>query len=143
MASEPATLVEVTRVVDGDTVWLRTAERERIKSRLVGMDAPESCQAHGAQATAALHALLSTGPVTAEWLGHDAYQRALVRLWVQGHDVGQTMVTQGQAWSYAWRTRTGPYDAQEARARQAGLGLFAHPRPLHPSVFRRTHGPCR
>ena len=48
----------VTRVTDGDTVWVRPDEPKRkpVKLRLVGIDAPERCQAWGAQATAALAA---------------------------------------------------------------------------------------
>jgi micrococcal nuclease len=138
-----ATPAVITRVVDGDSVWLRTASRERVKSRIVGIDAPEVCQAHGAESTMALAALLDSGPVAVEWLGQDIYRRALVRLWVDGTDIGQTMVANGQAWSYAWRQASGPYDAQEATARSVGAGLFANARAVRPSRFRQTHGPCR
>ena len=46
----------VTHVTDGDTIWVRPDEpnRKPVKLRLVGIDAPERCQAWGAQATAAL-----------------------------------------------------------------------------------------
>ena len=130
-------------MVDGDTVWLRTAVRVRVKSRIEGIDAPESCQDQGTQATEALKALVDHRSVRVEWLGQDVYHRALVRLWVDGQDVGETLVARGLAWSYAWHQQTGRYDNQEAQARRAGLGLFGQAQaPVRPSVFRRTHRFC-
>ena len=133
----------VTRVVDGDTVWLRTPERSRIKARLHGLDAPERCQTHGAEATAALLGWLNQRAVKVDFLGLDSYHRDLVRVYVDGQDVGHDLVRQGHAWAYHWRGQASPYDADEAAARRARAGLFADPSALRPSAFRRRHGSCR
>lgn len=132
----------VIRVVDGDTVWLRSATRARIKARLMGVDAPERCQAYGALASAALQDLLLQRAVKVEFFGRDSYQRDLVRVYVDGHDVAAWMVRQGHAWSYRWRAEAGPYDDLEAQAKTAGRGLFADAQAMAPRDFRRQHGPC-
>ncbi len=138
----------VTRVSDGDTLWLRPAPsahepRPRpVKLRLLGLDAPERCQAWGAEATAALKARVLKRRVTAERRATDDYGRGLVVLRLDGEDVGAWLVAQGHAWSYGRRPATGIYAAQELQARAARRGLFADARAIEPRVFRRQHGPC-
>ena len=138
----------VTRVSDGDTLWLRPAPsahepRPRpLKLRLVGLDAPERCQPWGGEATAALKARVLKRAVTVERRATDAYGRGLVVLRLGGEDVGAWLVAQGHAWSDGWRSSAGAYAAQERQARAARRGLFADPRAIEPRVFRRRHGPC-
>lgn len=138
----------VTRVSDGDTVWLRpaaTAEAPRprpIKLRLIGIDAPERCQAGGTEATAALKARVLRRTVVVDRRANDDYGRGLVVLHVDGDDVNAWLVVQGHAWNYAGRSGAGRYASQERQARAAGRGVFADPQALEPRRFRRRHGPC-
>jgi micrococcal nuclease len=134
----------VTHVTDGDTLWVREEGRDRkpVKLRLQGIDAPERCQAGGAEATAALTARVLHQRVEVDARATDDYQRRLVVLRQGGEDVGAWMVEQGHAWSYRHRRARGPYAAEEAEARHARRGLFADPQALEPRVFRKRHGPC-
>lgn len=139
----------VTRVSDGDTVWVQTdpmegtGRRQRVKLRLVGLDAPERCQAHGEQATAALAARVQGRRVTVRRRATDDHGRALGTLWLGDEDVGAWLVRHGHAWSARWRASPGPYAQEEGVARAAGRGLFAQPTPpVEPRAFRREHGPC-
>jgi len=138
----------VTRVSDGDTLWLRPApspheRRPRpVKLRLLGLDAPERCQAWGDEATAALKARVLGREVTVERRATDDYGRGLVVLRLQDEDIGAWLVAQGHAWSYGWRAHAGAYAAQERQARSARRGLFADARAIEPRVFRKQHGPC-
>lgn len=133
----------VTHVTDGDTVWVQPAAGGPArKVRIVGIDAPEICQAHGVIAREALAAQLQARTVRVRGRGGDSYGRLLARLEVQGQDVGQWMVWQGHAWSDRNRHGTaGSYATQEMEARQARRGLWRE-RALAPSVFRRRHGSC-
>lgn len=133
----------VTRVSDGDTVWVRpdTGGKPR-PVRIEGIDAPEICQPHGAQARAALAGQLLRQPVTVRVSRRDDYERWLARVDLHGTDTGEWMVDRGHAWSYRWRGDAGPYAAQQALARQARRGLWAAPAPTEPRAFRRQHGPC-
>jgi endonuclease YncB( thermonuclease family) len=132
----------VTRVVDGDTVWLRTPERSRIKARLHGIDAPESCQVGGHQATDWLRQRLDQRVVRVTWMGRDSYGRDLVRLALDGRDLGADMVAQGWAWSYAWRGQRSGYEGLQAEAQRARRGVFGQGQAQRPRDFRRQHGPC-
>ena len=134
----------VTHVSDGDTLWVKPehgfAPR---KLRLLGLDAPELCQAGGAAARAALQALVADKPVQVKSNFQDTFGRDLVHLRVDGIDVGAALVSSGHAWSSRWHSSLGPYAVQEASARAARLGLFADPAPLLPRDFRQQHGPCQ
>ena len=138
----------VTRVTDGDTLWVRPravdrqSARRPVKVRLVGLDAPERCQAHGREAGAALAARVLDRHVVVRRRAVDDYGRALGTLWLAGDDVGAWLVEGGHAWSARYRGDPGPYAAEEQRARTAHRGLFADADPELPRDFRRRHGPC-
>ena len=137
----------VTWVTDGDTLWVRpdTGGRAR-KLRLQGVDAPESCQSGGAQARQALIALALNQRVSVQTHARDGWGRSLATVRLRGkggEDVAARMARQGWAWSYGRGRSRGPYAAQEAAARQARRGVFAHAaEPERPADFRRRHGPC-
>lgn len=136
-------LGEVTHVSDGDTLWIKAGRGVApSKVRLLGLDAPELCQAGGVAARAALQALVANKPVQVAVNFQDSYGRDLARLQVDGRDVGAALVSAGHAWSSRWRGSLGPYAVQEASARAARLGLFADPAALPPRDFRKLHGPC-
>jgi endonuclease YncB( thermonuclease family) len=142
----------VTWVSDGDTVWVRDGAGATHKVRLLGMDAPEICQAHGQLAKEALEQLLLGHNVKVHGQRYDDYGRLLARLDVgasalgatgaPAKDAGRWMVQQGHAWSYTFRQDPGPYAQEEQRAREARLGLFASGQAQRPRDFRRQHGPC-
>lgn len=134
----------VTHVSDGDTLWVRPLAGGRpVPVRLHGLDAPERCQAGGPQARDALSARVMRRPVRVVVLAEDDYGRLVARVERSGRDVGAGLVTEGHAWSVGWRRAPGPYDTQQARARQARRGVWAQHDPVPPRVFRRQHGPCR
>ena len=138
----------VTRVSDGDTVWVQADPADgaprgkRVKLRLVGLDAPERCQAHGPAARAALASRVQGRKVTVRRRATDDYGRALGTLWLGDEDVGAWLVREGHAWSARWRGSGGPYASEEGAAKAARRGLFAAERPSSPRDFRRLHGPC-
>lgn len=133
----------VTRVFDGDTLWVQPLPDGRYrKLRLDGLDAPEICQDGGVASRDALAARVLLQVVTVRERARDDYGRALVQLEHAGADVGSVMVRQGMAWSYRWRHSDGPYARDEALARDQMKGLFAAGSPENPRDFRRRHGPC-
>lgn len=135
----------VTRVSDGDTLWVRpdsAPARRPVKVRLVGLDAPERCQLHGTEATEALARRVLHRRVEVRRRATDEHGRALGSLWLDGQDVGAQLVRDGHAWSARWRGDLGPYAVQEREARAARRGLFAYAAPQFPRDFRREHGPC-
>ena len=148
----------VTHVTDGDTLWVKTApNNEPRKVRLIGIDAPESCQAWGAEATAALTSRVRFKTVQLQTRAKDDYGRLLAVVTEGGNDVGQWMVANGHAWSYH-RTRgrisksgqasqniyLGPYGAEETKAKSTSRGLWAKgaAQAVEPRMFRKTRGAC-
>ena len=141
----------VTRVVDGDTVWVKVAKNdegtagETLKVRIVGIDAPEICQLGGPESREALRghvlgqAVTLTSPSSRS---HDDYRRLLAKVERQGEDVGRWMVRRGQAWSYRYRRNPGPYAVEQAQAQAAGVGLFGRGTAENPRSFRNRHGSC-
>jgi micrococcal nuclease len=112
------------------------------KLRLDGIDAPEICQPHGEASRQALARLALNRRVEVRVRRHDDYGRELARVQVDSQDLGALLVREGQAWSYRWRNRPGPYATEETAAWQARRGLFAAERPEVPRDFRQRHGPC-
>jgi micrococcal nuclease len=134
----------VTHVTDGDSLWVRPASGGAPREvRLQGIDAPEICQAFGASARDALAARVLHRRVAVNSRARDKYRRALGRVTVNGQDLGAWMVGRGNAWSYRFRRDVGPYAAQEARARNARLGLWADGPAIEPREFRKRHGSCK
>lgn len=133
----------VTRVSDGDTVWVQPLAGGRYrKLRLDGLDAPEICQSGGPASRDALARRVLKQSVTVTERQRDDYGRGLAQLQHAGEDVGGWMVGSGHAWSYRWRRSLGPYQAQETLARATRMGLFSQADAEEPRSFRRRHGPC-
>jgi endonuclease YncB( thermonuclease family) len=133
----------VSRVVDGDSLWFTAQGRAPVEVRLADMDAPELCQAHGAEARQALAELVLNQPAQLRGVARDSYGRLVARITVAGTDVATRMVEQGHAWSARQRNDRGPLVKQERMARALGRGLHAGGGAVLPREFRRTHGPCR
>lgn len=144
------TEASVIRVIDGDTVWVKpinqTSDKPYWRIRLHGIDAPESCQAHGSESTQALRDRVMQRPVRVTWMQRDVYGRWLARLQdanrMETTDVGAWMVANGHAWSYQFKGDPGPYAQEEQRAIAGKQGLFAASQAMRPYQFRRKNGPC-
>jgi len=133
----------MTTVPDGDTLWVQPEGNSPArKLRLLGIDAPEICQAGGQASRAALIQLVGHAPLQVDVRHYDDYGRGLARIRVNGKDVGAAMVLAGEAWSYRWRRSPGLYASEEAAARNARKGLFSAASPELPRNFRQRHGSC-
>jgi endonuclease YncB( thermonuclease family) len=134
---------KVTRVVDGDTLVVESAEGgEAVTVRLQGIDAPEICQGHGPEAKRALEELVLQQPVAVIGELRDDHGRLLGKLMKGTQDVGDRMVRDGHAWSYRYKYDRGPYVAEERMAHALRRGLHRDGDALDPREFRKRHGPC-
>lgn len=130
----------VTRVHDGDTVWVKPlAGGPYRKLRLLGIDAPEICQAGGEASRDALAGRILRQVVRIEEHGDDTYGRGLARIELEGLDINAWLLESGQAWASGGGA---VYRRLEAAAQQDRRGLFARPGAEPPPDFRRRHGPC-
>jgi micrococcal nuclease len=127
---EPGT---VTRVVDGDTVYVRLRGRE-LDVRLIGIDTPEvdpsiGVECYGDEASSFTERELDGREVNLEFdvERHDRYGRVLAYVWLDGELFNERLIDEG----YAVVTTFPPnvkyverFTASQARARDAGRGLW-------------------
>lgn len=134
----------VSRVVDGDTLWLKTEgdATAPLVVRLEGIDAPESCQVGGQEATAALTDLALGRSVTVRVAARDEHGRTVGKVYDGDKDLGNRMVRDGRAWSSRYKFDRGPYVAEERLALALRRGLHAASGAVQPRDFRKQHGPC-
>lgn len=147
------------KIVDGDSVNVNVlnfvdlvslpfgADRSKVdlKMRIIGIDAPEydqTCEKIidekincGDLATSYLKSLLigSTESLLFEPVSVDYYKRILVRLFINGVDIGRQMVLDGMAYSFG-----DTYLEEEllARSEERGFWAFAKP-PINPREWRK------
>lgn len=118
---------KVTRIIDGDTVEVLTAEKTPVRVRLADIDAPEKGQPFGEKSRQYLAALIFGKAVSVEEKGRDRYGRMLGLISLGSHEaVNRKMVAAGYAWAYRYRgkaTDAGMLTV-EATARRQGAGLW-------------------
>ncbi len=142
-AAAPTLSGQVSRVTDGDSLWLSPAEAAPpVEVRLLGIDAPEICQAWGSEARQALVELVLHQQVTVKTSGRDTYGRTLGTVYLDTLNVNKKMVQEGHAWSTRYKYDRGPYVADERMAKALSRGLNRDGGAVMPKDFRRSHGPC-
>lgn len=121
------------RVVDGDTLVVDGA-----RIRIWGIDAPESNQDGGAEATAALSEIIQEQEVSFSEVDQDRYKRTVAVIYVDGVDVGREMIARGFAWHYARYTHNDAgYAAAQKNAQADRAGIWSKKNPLPPWEWRR------
>lgn len=132
---------KVTRVSDGDTVWVTDAAGKH-KIRLDKIDAPESDQPFGKESTQFLKDLIYGKEVEVHWAEKDRYGRLLGIIYLK-HDKGVvevnlTMVKNGCAWHYSYHDNTPAYAEAEKDARNNRRGLWTAEAPINPYQWRKA-----
>lgn len=126
----------VTGVVDGDTIDVLTHDKETIRIRLEGIDAPEKSQAFGTAAKTALSTAVFSKPVMVIVNGKDKYKRTLGTIHANGIDVNKAMVSDGFAWHYKKYNSDQSLAAAEKFAQEGRKGLWRDPNPVPPWDWR-------
>jgi endonuclease YncB( thermonuclease family) len=134
---------QVSRVIDGDTLWVRTAaDTQPVIVRIEGIDAPESCQNGGGESTEALTRLVLNRHVTVRVTATDDHGRTVGKVFDGTVDVADRMVRDGHAWSMRFKYDRGPYIAEERMAQALKRGLHAEGGAELPRAFRQRNGSC-
>lgn len=125
------------RVVDGDSIRIKTAGVGEVDLRLASIDAPELKQTGGRAAKRHLQSITAGRTATFLQTDTDRYQRPVVFMFVKGQqEVNALMVADGFAW-HAIRFSSSDRLAQlEASAKAKRLGLWADPNPQPPWEYR-------
>jgi endonuclease YncB( thermonuclease family) len=126
---------KVVGVTDGDTITV-LVNKETIKVRLEGIDAPESGQSYGTKSKQALSEMVFGKPVTVKKTGTDKYKRTLGIVMVGDVDANAKMVEDGWAWHFKKYNDEERLAKLEVVARNAKRGLWADENPLAPWDYR-------
>ncbi|ACC97757.1 Putative nuclease [Elusimicrobium minutum Pei191] len=132
----------VVKVSDGDTVTLLSPQREKIKIRLYGIDAPEKKQDYGSTAKKALSSVIAGEDIEADIIDIDRYGRPVGLLTLRGEDINRLMVERGYAWVYPQYCRIERCTywvtlQEEAKARKKGLWNMRSPQ--EPWLWRKDN----
>ncbi len=127
----------VVGVPDGDSITV-VHQRQRVKVRLAGIDAPERRQHYGNESRKALARLCGNRKARVSWTEKDDYQRLLGRVSCAGTDANAEQVRQGMAWVRYKRQDPRLSGLQEA-ARRERRGLWAERAPTPPWDWRRRN----
>lgn len=106
---------KVVSIHDGDTITV-LQNKQKIKVRLFGIDAPEKKQDYGQRSKQFLASLIAGQVVEVEPKGKDRYKRTLGIIHFKGQDINAQMVLNGYAWAY--RKFSKKYTAQESQAKK-------------------------
>lgn len=134
---------KVIAVMDGDTVMVLRGE-QRIKVRLVNIDAPEMAQPFGTESREALVKLVLQKQVQVRKQATDNFGRMVAELSVGGRSVNEEQVRQGMAWEYSHFHRNRKYLALQSEAQLARRGLWGQKGvPQSPEKWRKAHPDSR
>nr|DAP22281.1 MAG TPA: nuclease-like protein [Caudoviricetes sp.] len=127
--------IKIIKIYDGDTITALTSQKEKIKIRLYGIDAPELKQPFGKASKRHLIDLISNKSLNIKEKGKDKYGRTLAVLYNGNQDINAQMVIDGYAWAYDKFSKD--YVAFQQNARSLKKGLWADKDVVRPSDFRK------
>ena len=141
-ASKTLPTATVVSVGDGDTLRVQL-QGTPVTIRVACIDAPESNQSFGPEATLRLRQLLSTGqPVEVRAIERDRYDRTVAEIYSGGQSVGLQLVREGYAVVYeqyisGCAATADDYRQAESVARSVRRNFWSQPHPTLPWDFRR------
>ena len=125
---------KVVSIHDGDTITV-LQDKQQVKVRLFGIDAPELKQPHGKKSKQFLSNLIAGKNVEVDENGKDRYKRTIGTIYLDGADINAQMVENGYAWAY--RKFSKKYTPQESQAKKQRLGLWRDKEPIPPWEWRK------
>ena len=128
----------VVAVHDGDSLTL-LVEKQKIRVRLDGIDAPEIGQRYGKSSRAALAKLCRGKDAKVVERGKDEEGRIVGSVHCNGVDASAEQVRHGMAWVHMRYLPFGaPLYELETNARLRGVGLWQDSDPVPPWEWRKT-----
>ena len=129
-----------TNVYDGDTFTLVTSGDEKIKIRVVGIDAPEANQEYGINSRDYARAILDQKKVTVYLEPGETYGRKLgVVVTEDGIHFNYQMVATGNAWWYDYYSDDKYLEAAMKEAQINQKGLWSKSNPIAPWEWRKLN----
>lgn len=134
---------QAIKVSDGDTLNVQKVENgkfagEVMKIRMFGIDAPEKTQDYGIESKQALEKLVNGKTLEIEEKNRDRYGRTVAVVYVNGKNVNEEMVKNGNAWWYQeYDKKDTKMQAYQENAKKNKLGLFGKRGYVEPWNYRK------
>lgn len=149
----PIRTVEATvqSVTDGDTIKVVTEEGTELRTRLYGIDAPETAkpglnlraQPYGDEATRYLRKLVLGKRVTLHIMDIDRHRRVVAVVMQGGQNINRLLIEAGAAECYIEYLKQEPSRSEfvmaEKKARELRRGIWSQDDYMRPSEFRRQN----
>ena len=143
---------KVVKIIDGDTIDVLDGNNQKLRIRLLGIDAPELKQYFGYESSFYLNKILNGKFVTIfsspdknkpYTLGY--YKRIIGKVVLNGKDINLEMIKKGMAWHFKKYKKNQPigerhsYNIAENEAREKKIGLWFEENPLPPWKWRKLN----
>ena len=134
---------QAIKVSDGDTLSVQKVENgkfvgEVMKIRMFGIDAPEKTQDYGIESKQALEKLVNGKTLEIEEKNRDRYGRTVAVVYVNGKNINEEMVKNGNAWWYQeYDKKDTKMQAYQENAKKNKLGLFGKRGYVEPWNYRK------
>ncbi len=129
--------VYVVGISDGDTFKALTKQKEQIRCRIYGIDAPELVQDFGRRSKERLSQLIFNQNVRIKIQSTDRYGRKVVWVYREAQDVGLEMIRSGMAWHYKKFYNSDEYAEAQRTASKNKVGLWSGKNPQAPWSYRK------
>lgn len=127
---------KVVSITDGDTFVILNDQKEQIKIRLHGIDAPEKKQDFGTVAKNYLSSLIYNKEITIDYKNLDRYGRTIGIVFIEQLNVNEKMLEEGMAWHFKKYDKNSDWAALEDKAKEAKKGLWLQPNAIAPWEWR-------
>jgi micrococcal nuclease len=134
----------VTKVVDGDTIYLLNNDNQKVKIRLQYIDAPELDQFFGNESKLILERLILNKKIILKGFKKDKYNRLLGVVSYGAIDINLEMIKSGAAWHFKKYAKFDQmqdqfiiYDENEKIAKLNKIGLWEK-EPIPPWQWRKN-----
>jgi endonuclease YncB( thermonuclease family) len=91
---------KVIKVIDGDSIKVRTAEGKEYEIQIEGTDAPELKQEYGKESSEALKKMVFDSDVRVSWKKKDNFDRPLAQVYRGDKHINAEMISSGNAWHF-------------------------------------------
>lgn len=136
---EESIVGEVTKVIDGDSFKVKSAEGKEYEVQIEGTDAPELKQPYGKESTEALRKILGDAKVRVTWLKKDNFERPLAQVYVGDLHVNAEMIRTGNAWHFKRYNQSQKLAELEIEAKNNKRGLWSTDNPQTPWDYRKEN----
>lgn len=130
---------KVIKIIDGDTYDLLTADKQTLRVRMEGIDAPEKGMPFYKVSKNYLGSLCFQKNVTIKVIETDVHERLVADTYLDSIELGQEMLKAGLAWHFKKYSSDETLAQLEKEARNNKIGLWSDPNPIAPWEIRRLH----